>query len=90
MKLNDNDLKEIFALLSSPTHYERNQVYDKNSSQYFAEIVLEEIYELSQEKREYALDAWRAVLFFLYKRGFRLKINDREIELSFIESEFID
>ena len=84
--LNDEDLKELFSLFTSPTKYEVEQVYDKESSHYHLNINLEEEYDLTEEKREYALDAWRAVLYFLHRKGFSLVRNKEKIDLSFIEN----
>jgi hypothetical protein len=72
MNISDNqigfseaDLKEVFALLSSPSEYELRQTYDPNSEHHFERIVLLEEYDTSQEKREFAVDALRAVFIFL-------------------------
>ena len=88
--LGESELKEIFALFTSTTKYERRQVYDPTDENYFLKENLSEEYELSEAKREYALDAWRAVLYFLHLRGYKLTRNDEEIDLSFSEDEFID
>ena len=90
MKLNEDDLREIFALFCSTTRYERNQIYDKDSGHHFASENLDDVYDLSQEKREYALDAWRAVMYLLYRRGFKLRRNNEEIQLNFADEEFIE
>jgi hypothetical protein len=69
----DEDLKEIFSLFSSVGEYEREQVYDPGSRHYFERVNLDAEYELTQERREYALDAARAVLTFLHRNGYRLE-----------------
>jgi hypothetical protein len=87
--LNDEDLKELFSLFTSPTKYELEQVYDEKSEHYFAGVDLFDEYTLTEEKREYALDAWRAVTYFLHSRGYSLSREGRQVSLSFSESEFI-
>lgn len=88
--LSESDLKEIFALFTSATTHEKHQVYDPTSDHYFLKTNLSEEYSLTEEKREYALDAWRAVLYFLHSRGYKLTKIDEEIDLSFSEDEFIN
>lgn len=82
MDLTDEQLKEIFALFSSPTVYEREQVYDADSGHYYMNENLHEEYELTEERREYALDAWRAVTYFLHRNGFTLYRDGQEINLA--------
>jgi len=89
ISLTEDDLKEIFSLFTSSTKYERDQVYDKNSGHYYFDIEPFDEYTLSQEKREYALDAWRAVIYFLHSKGYSLCKNDERADLAFIESHFI-
>ncbi len=87
--LDDNDLKEIFGLYSSVTQYEKTQIYTQDSGHYFLDEDLSEEYPLTGDKREYALDAWRAVMFFLYSKGFALIKDGKELDLSWAEDEFI-
>lgn len=89
ISLNENDLREIFSLFSSPTEFERTQVYDCNSEHYFANVSLSDEYLLNQEKREFALDAWRAVISFLNSQGYCVCKDGKRVTLSFIENEFI-
>jgi hypothetical protein len=87
--LTDDDLKEIFSLFTSSTKYERDQVYDKQSGHYFLEVDLFDEHTLTEEKREYALDAWRAVTYFLHSKGYSLCRDGEKINLSFSVDEFI-
>jgi hypothetical protein len=87
--LTEDDLKEIFSLFTSSTKYERDQVYDKNSGHYYFNVEPLEEYTLTQEKREYALDSWRAVIYFLHSKGYTLCKSDQRYDLAFIENQFI-
>jgi len=87
--LSEDDLKEIFSLFTSSTKYERDQVYDKNSGHHFLEVKPLDEYTLTEEKREYALDAWRAVIYFLHSKGYLLAKDGERYDLSFIEDDFI-
>jgi hypothetical protein len=89
MEPSDDDLREIFALFTSCTKQERGQVYDVRNEHYFLNVDLSEEYELTEPKKEYALDAWRAVLFFLSRRGFSLSKGGETIVLDWIEDEFM-
>lgn len=90
IELTEDELKEIFSLFSSTTKFERSQVYDENSDHYFRNVLLFEEYSLTEEKREMALDAWRAVIWFLHSNGYSLCKNGENIRLSFSDDEFID
>jgi hypothetical protein len=61
--LTDDELREIFALFSSPTDYERQQVYDKTETHFYEREDLSREYTLTQERREFAEDAWRAISY---------------------------
>jgi hypothetical protein len=87
--LSEDDLKEIFSLFTSSTRYERDQVYDKHSGHHFSDVESLEEYTLTEEKREYALDAWRAVIYFLHSRGYSLYQDGEPCNLSFIDDYFI-
>jgi hypothetical protein len=89
MKLSEDDLKEIFALFTSCTRHERDQLYREGNHYYKKENLFEE-YELTQPKIEFARDAWRAVTHFLYRHGYELKQGNKVISLHFTENEFID
>jgi len=87
--LDEKDLKEIFGLLASPTKSETAQIYQPGSGHYFEDENLSQEYDLTQEKREFALDAWRAVISFLRARGFAAVTKSGEkVDLSFIEDKF--
>lgn len=88
--LSDEDLKEIFSLFSSPTKFEKKQIYDEKSKHYFRNVNIQEEYNLNQEIKEFSLDAWRSVLYFLFSKGFSISKNDSCIDLSFVEDEFLD
>jgi hypothetical protein len=66
----EEELQEIFALFSSPTDDELHQVYDPENPNFYKGEDLKQEYSLMQEKREFAEDAWRSVIFFLHKHGF--------------------
>jgi hypothetical protein len=87
--LSEDDLREIFSLFTSSTKYERDQVYDDQSGHYFLKEGLFEEHTLTEEKREFALDAWRAVIYFLHSRGYSLYKDGKRTDLSFSEDEFI-
>lgn len=89
MELQENDYKELFELFSSLTKYELEKIYDKKSDKYFKNTDLNDEYELAESKIAFSQDCWRAVIYFLYKRGFRL-IRGKEItDLDFIEEYFL-
>jgi hypothetical protein len=66
----EEDLKEIFALFTSPADEEISQIFDETSRFHFGKENLAEEYSLTQEKREFAIDAWRAVNYFLQRHGY--------------------
>jgi hypothetical protein len=80
--LTDEDLREIFALFSIPTDYERQQVYDEGGLHYYRREDLSSEYSLTQEKQEFAEDAWRAVTYFLHRKGFVLTKEGTEYDLA--------
>ena len=84
VELDDSDLKEIFALFTSPSEYEVAQIYDPQSEHYFQKVDLNKEYSLTEEQREYAIDALRAVIQFARSRGYSLCKDDEEIDLSFV------
>jgi len=87
--LSEDDLKEIFELFSSPTKSEIKNIYDKKGEHYFIKTDINEEYSLTQNKKEYALDTWRAIIYFLYLRGYSLEKDGKRIGLSFIEEKFL-
>jgi hypothetical protein len=90
IELNENDLKEIFSLLTSCTIHERNEIYEESSNHYYLKVDLMEENSLTQEKREFALDAWRAVLYFLHSKGYSLCKAGQQVVLDFSNEEFIE
>ena len=89
ISFSDSELKEIFELFSSCTEYELNHIYDMYNDSYFERTNLSEEYELTQPKREFALDAVRAVVYFLNRRGYKLEREGEVITLEGIRSHFI-
>ena len=88
--LSDDDLKEIYSLFTSSSHHERKQVYDELSEHYFLDVILGDEYSLTEEKREFALDAWRAVTHFLHLKGYSLCKEGETRSLAFSFEDFID
>ena len=88
MKLDDGQLKELFALFSCRTKKERDQLYAEGSWRHFSKETLDEEYPLSQSKREHARDAWRAVMSFLRSRGYVLLAEGKALDLAFVDDEF--
>lgn len=80
--LSDDDLRELFALFSSPTDDELRQVFDRSHTNFYKREDLGAEYSLTQEKREFADDAWRAVTYFLHQRGFKLYKGGLELDLA--------
>jgi hypothetical protein len=79
--LSDDDLQELFALFSSPTDEEVRQVLNPSHTNFYKNENLEAEYTLTQERREFADDAWRAVTYFLYRKGFILHRNGVDFDL---------
>ena len=96
MKLTDNtiefserDFKEVFSLFTSASTHELNQVDDPTNDHYFDQVDLMEQYELCFEKREFAIDALRAVLAFLHRHGYRLEENGNVLGLEGVSNLFV-
>ena len=89
LKFTESDLRELFALFSSPAVEERAQVYDPKSPHYHEKVDLSEEYELVQEKREYAYDSIRAVIWFLHSRGYSLYKDELKVSLESVDQLFI-
>ena len=79
--LSDEDLRELFAFFSSPTDEELHQVLSPSHTNFYKQENLDAEYSLTQERREFALDAWRAVTYFLYRKGFNLCRNGSDFDL---------
>lgn len=90
IELSEDDLKEIFSLLTSSTIHERNQIYDESSEHHYLKVEPLLEYSLIEEKREFALDAWRAVTYFLHLKGYSFCKAGQQIPLDFSNGEFID
>jgi hypothetical protein len=80
--LGDDDLRELFAIFSSPTDDELHQVFDPSHSNFYKREDLDAEYSLTQERREFADDAWRAVTYFLHRKGFTLYRNGVQFDLA--------
>jgi len=95
MKVNERiefsevDFKEVFSLFTSPTAHELRQIDDPTNEHYFGRVDLMQEYELSYEKREFAVDALRAVIAFLHRHGYRLEKDGALLSLDGIMKEFI-
>jgi hypothetical protein len=81
IELTEQDFLEIFALFTSPVNEEREQVYDEASRFYYRKQNLAEEYSVTQEKKEFAVDAWRAITYFLHRHGYGLKKDGLEYDL---------
>jgi len=90
IEFSETDLKEVFSLFTSSTAHELQQVDDPASEHYFERVDLMKEYELSYEKREFAVDALRAVFAFLQRHGYRLEKNGEILSLDGISKEFIE
>jgi len=63
--LSESDLKELFALFTSVSKYEKRQIYDPTNDDHFLKTNLAEEYSLTEEKREYALENEGSVRTFM-------------------------
>ncbi len=90
MNVSNDDLKELFELLTSSTKYELEKVFDSSSSDYYKNVNLADEYEVTQPKREYALEAWNAVTYFLHRHGYSLAKDGEILRLDFAEDNFLD
>jgi hypothetical protein len=79
--LSDEDLRQLFAFFSSPTDDELRQVLNPSHTNFYKNENLEAEYTLTQERREFAEDAWRAVTYFLYRKGFNLCRDGSDFDL---------
>ena len=90
ISLDDSDWKEIFSLFCSPTQYEIGQIYSEGDDQFYQTRDLNREHTLTQEEREFAIDAWRSVLYFLRAKGFTLSLGKEEVDLEFIKNYICD
>jgi hypothetical protein len=79
--LTDEDLRELFAFFSSPTDEELHRVLNPSHANFYKQENLGAEYTLTQERREFAVDAWRAVTYFLHRNGFSLHREGTEFDL---------
>ena len=89
IEFSETDLQEVFGLFSSPSKDELNWNYDQDRHDFFECITLSEEYELVQEKREFALDALRATLFYLHRVGYRIEKDGKIVSLAGIQEFFV-
>lgn len=87
--LSEDDLKEIFALFSSVTQHEKNQAYGQDRRFAHSNIDLDEEYQLSEPKRDFALDAWRAVLSFLMLKGVTIDYKGSKLDARSVDKLFL-
>ena len=90
VEFSDDDLREVFALFSSPSAYELGQIYDPANEHYYQRVELSEEYDLSYEKREFAADALRAAFAFLHRHGYRVGKDGVIISLEGILEHFVE
>lgn len=90
IEFDEADLKEVFALFSSPSAYELKQVDDPANEHYLGRVNLTEEYELSYAKQDFAEDALRAVLAFLHRHGYRIEKDGEVFSLGGISEYFIE
>ena len=81
------DFQEIFALFSSPTKAELEMIYNPSHHLFFEKENLEDEYDLAEEKKEFAIDAARAVLYWLRQHGYQLTKDGKIDDLSWLENE---
>ena len=89
IEFSETDLKEVFGLFTSPSRQELHWNYDSARPDFFEQIDLSVEYELTQEKREFALDALRATLFFLHYSGYQLEKDGKVLSLKGITDYFV-
>ncbi|MBI1870396.1 MAG: hypothetical protein HYS07_04295 [Chlamydiae bacterium] len=82
LELNDDLLKEIFALSTASTDYEVNLAYDAKNEDFWQKENLNEVYKLGQQKREYALDSLRGVLSWLNRHNYEIHQEGQKVDLS--------
>lgn len=90
IELSEDDLKEIFSLFTSCTVHERSQMYDETSDFHYLKVEPLQEYSVTQEKREFALDARRASIYFLHLKGYSLCKAGQRVRLDFSGEEFIE
>jgi hypothetical protein len=89
IEFSETDFKEVFALFTSSTAYELRQIHDPANEHYFERVDLTEEYELAYAKRDFAEDALRAVIAFLYRNGCRIEKDGEIFSLDGISEHFV-
>ena len=89
VEFTEDDCREVFALFSSVSAYELAQIDDPGSGHYFRRLDLAAEYQLCSEKREFAIDALRAVLTFLHRHGYRVEKDGEVTGLQGILEDFV-
>ncbi|MBI1883130.1 MAG: hypothetical protein HYS08_02860 [Chlamydiae bacterium] len=89
LELNDDLLKEIFALSTASTDYEVTLAYDAKNEDFWQKENLDEIYKQNQQKREYALDSLRGVLSWLERHGYEIHHEGQKVDLTNILSTLV-
>jgi len=82
LELNEDVLKQVFALSSSSTDYEASLAYDSKSNDYWKNENLEDMHKSAQPKREFALDALRGVLGWLDRNGYEIYQDGSPVDIS--------
>ncbi len=82
IELSEDDLKELYALHTSCSRYEYDEVFDEASSNYYLDEKLHDEQEMVGAKIDFAIDSWRSALLFLSRRGYSLLKGDEVIDLS--------
>ena len=97
MEISDNkvdfsegDFREVFALFTSSTAHELRQIDDPTSEHYFERENIREECEICSDKREFAIDALRAVIAFLHRHGYRIEKDGKVLSLAGISEHFIE
>ncbi len=89
IEFSETEFKEVFSLFTSSTSHELNQIDDPTNEHYFERVNLMEEYNLSYEKREFAIDALRAVFAFLNRHGYQLEKDGETMSLAGISKLFV-
>ena len=90
LQIRDEDLKEIFALFSSVSLYEFKQIYDPKNELFFQKEDLDAEYELTEQRHDFAIDALRSVLYYLYylhRHGYELRKQENVDDLTWVQKE---
>jgi hypothetical protein len=74
--LSDDDLRELFALFCSSAEEEVAMIYSPQHRLFFRNEDLTKEYSLTEERQEFARDAWRAVMYFLQRHGYSVTKGD--------------